>query len=339
MVSSLRKNLIFSSLLGIGTGLPNLTGGNGGDKSTCDTWGQIDATPIPLVLYNDLWGRDQGQGSQCITMLESTHGKGGDGKSLGWQTTSDWQGSKEKVKSYANALFVPSQHVGVNDSAISIPIEWYYTYTATSVIANVALDMFTVARDGDANHPTVEVMVWSSALGDAAPLGNAVAELNPVVMEDASYTLYYGTHDGLKVYSFVRADAGARMTASWTTDAMQFLRFLVNLNQTQSRRESIDAVPNHHQLLRIGAGTEVFTATHATLTTTRYSIQLKKQAEEPQESSGSAKTGTVTVMESIKSKPHPSSSASQQQQQQQQQHGHKESRRGRNHHGATRSVY
>lgn len=71
------------------------------------------------VLYNNLWGKDSGTGSQCTTFNSLS------GSTIAWSTSWSWSGGNYNVKSYANAVIQASAK---QISAISsIPTKWAYS--------------------------------------------------------------------------------------------------------------------------------------------------------------------------------------------------------------------
>ncbi|KAF7592148.1 hypothetical protein BBP40_000635 [Aspergillus hancockii] len=62
-----------------------------------DSCGQWDTTQVGnFKLYNNMWGKDSGSGSQCVGL-----GSGSSG-SIAWHSTWSWSGGDGKVKSYLN---------------------------------------------------------------------------------------------------------------------------------------------------------------------------------------------------------------------------------------------
>lgn len=106
------------------------------------------------AVNNNLWGEDDGSGSQC-TYVNSISGSG-----VSWYTTWNWTGGDGQVKSYANSAYtgLTKEYVS-NIGSISTSVEW--SYDNTDINADVSYDLFTAA---DINHSTssgdYELMIW-----------------------------------------------------------------------------------------------------------------------------------------------------------------------------------
>lgn len=74
-----------------------------------------------------------------------------------------WAGAADNVKSYSNAVVsLTSQKL----SAItSMESTWDWSYSGSSVVADVSYDMFTSASAGGSSE--YEIMVWLAAIGGA----------------------------------------------------------------------------------------------------------------------------------------------------------------------------
>lgn len=80
----------------------------------CGQWDSVQTGTF--TLYNNLWGRDSGSGSQC------TEATAASGSSITWTTSWSWSGGQYNVKSYANAVLKASV---VQLSKIkSMPTSW-----------------------------------------------------------------------------------------------------------------------------------------------------------------------------------------------------------------------
>jgi xyloglucan-specific endo-beta-1,4-glucanase len=90
------------------------------DKRATSFCGQWDSLQTgSYIVYNNLWGRDAGTGSQCTTVNSLS------GNSVAWSTSWSWSGGSYNVKSYANAVV---KTAAKKISAISsIPSTWKYT--------------------------------------------------------------------------------------------------------------------------------------------------------------------------------------------------------------------
>lgn len=86
--------------------------------TVCGQWDSVQTGTY--TIYNNLWGKDSGTGSQCLTVDGITSGL------VKWSTSWSWSGGPYNVKSYPNAvLSAPAARV----SAISsIPSKWQWRY-------------------------------------------------------------------------------------------------------------------------------------------------------------------------------------------------------------------
>lgn len=174
-------------------------------------------------------------------------------------TSWTWAGGSSSVKSYANA--VVTQSTGIKLSAIStIPTTWKYSYTGTSIVADVAYDMFTSSSaTGSASY---EIMVWLAALGGAGPISSTGSVVATPTISGVKWNLYSGPNGAMTVFSFV---AQSEVT-SFSGDLKLFLAYL-STNQGLSTSQ---------YLTSIGAGTEPFTGTSAVFKTTAYSAVINQ---------------------------------------------------------------
>lgn len=116
----------------------------------------IHSSLVILILYSsisyqDLWGEAAAtSGSQC-TQVDSISGS-----TLAWETSWSWAGGSSSVKSFANAglNFTPKQLSAIS----SIPVTWDWTYTGSSIVADVAFDLFTSSTSSGSSE--YEIMVW-----------------------------------------------------------------------------------------------------------------------------------------------------------------------------------
>lgn len=87
-------------------------------------------------MPQNLWGESAASsGSQC-TGVDSLSGS-----SLKWHTKWSWAGGSSNVKSYANVVTKVTQKA--LSGITSLPSTWSYSYTGSSIVANVAYDLFT----------------------------------------------------------------------------------------------------------------------------------------------------------------------------------------------------
>ncbi|KAI3327845.1 glycoside hydrolase family 12 protein [Xylariaceae sp. AK1471] len=218
------------------------------DKRATTFCGQWDSVQTgSYIVYNNLWGKDAGTGSQCTTLNSLS------GNSVAWSTSWSWSGGSYNVKSYANAVV---QTAAKKISAISsIPSTWKYTYTGSSMVANVAYDLFTSSSASGSSE--FEIMIWLAALGGAGPISSSGSPVATPTIAGVSWKLYDGWNGNMHVYSFV---ASSQVT-NFSGDLKAFLTYLgSNFGMSSSQ-----------YLTSLGAGTEPFTGSNAVLTTTAYS--------------------------------------------------------------------
>lgn len=80
----------------------------------CGQWDSV--TTGSYIVYNNLWGQDQGTGSQCLTVNGISSGL------LSWSTAWSWSGGPYNVKSYSNAVL--SAAAARVSTITSIPSKW-----------------------------------------------------------------------------------------------------------------------------------------------------------------------------------------------------------------------
>ncbi|KAI0533509.1 family 12 glycosyl hydrolase [Xylaria digitata] len=244
----MRSSILTSAtLVGLALATPTPTV----DKRATTFCGQWDSVQTgSYIVYNNLWGRDTGTGSQCTTV------NGLSGNSVAWSTSWSWSGGNYNVKSYANAVV---QTAAKKISAIStIPTTWAYSYTGSNMVANVAYDLFTSSSASGSSE--YEVMVWLAALGGAGPISSTGSPVATPTIAGVSWKLYDGWNGNMHVFSFV---ASSQVT-NFSGDLKAFLSYLTS-NQGMSTSQYVTS---------IGAGTEPFVGSNAVLTTTGYSISV-----------------------------------------------------------------
>ncbi|MEU4560259.1 cellulose binding domain-containing protein [Actinoplanes sp. NPDC023936] len=211
-------------------------------------------------VNNNVWGRADGTGSQCVW----ENGLSGD--NLSWGTSWNWTGDTTKVKSYASAVL--GWHWGWKATGTGLPIRlsagkqvnasWNFQVTqTTSNIMNVAYDLWLhdIANPDWQNNPADEVMVWLYKSGGAGPVGTKQAT---VTIAGTSWDLYKG-NIGWNVYSFVRTSN----TSSASLDLTDFTDDLVARGWLAKSK----------YLSSVQAGTEIFTGS-GRLDTTAYSVKI-----------------------------------------------------------------
>ncbi|KAJ5654537.1 hypothetical protein N7490_001540 [Penicillium lividum] len=217
-------------------------------SSTCEQWGTI--TTGSYIVYNDLWGESSAtSGSQCVGVSSLS------GTTISWYTSWTWAGGSSDVKSYANAAL---QFTAKKLSAItSIKSVWKWSYSTTSIVADVSYDMFLAATaDGSDEY---EIMVWLAALGGAGPISSTGSAIATVTIDGVSFKLYSGPNGSTTVYSFVATST----VTSFSGDLLSFFTYLIDNEGLSSSLYLVD----------VQAGTEPFTGS-AELTVSSYSVAV-----------------------------------------------------------------
>jgi len=222
------------------------------ERSTeiCGQWDTV-ATGT-YIVYQDLWGEAAAtSGSQCTTVdSDSSAGV------LVWSTAWTWVGGSSSVKSYANVVVTSSTAYKQISAISTIESTWKWSYTGTSIVADVSYDIFTSATSGGAN--AYEIMIWLAAIGGAGPISSTGSAIATVTIDSVSFNLYSGPNGDTTVYSFVAVTEAT----SFSGDLMNFLTYL----------EENESFSSSQYLASIGAGTEPFTGTDAVFSTSAFSI-------------------------------------------------------------------
>lgn len=252
----MRQSSLYAAIIGaaLSTASPTATHPKRALASSCDQYGST--TSGQYTLYNDLWGESAGTGNQCYTLDSASP--------LGWTSTWSWSGGPNSVKSYANVVY--SGYTPTMLSKLpSIPTSWSWSYTGSSIVADVSYDLFTSSTATGSNE--YEIMVWLAALGGAGPIASSYgADGKPVAVGQmtaggVTFNLYAGSNGVQKqTYSFV-ATAPAQ---SWSGDLNVFLQYLV-------KNENFDA---SQYLVSLGAGTEAFTGSNAVFKVSSFSVAV-----------------------------------------------------------------
>ncbi|KAI4597204.1 hypothetical protein KJ359_004716 [Pestalotiopsis sp. 9143b] len=216
---------------------------------SCDSWGSL--VTGGYTIYHNNWGASAAtSGSQCTYFTSLS------GNTVAWSTSWSWAGGSSNVKSYSN---VALENVNKQLSAVSsIPSVWKYTQTGTSVVADVAYDLWLAPTSGGTNE--YEIMVWLAAYGGAGPISSTGSAIATVTVGSHSYKLYYGLNGSTKVYSFVATST----ITSFSDDINGFFKYLT----------SSQGVPSSYYITSLQAGTEPFTGSDAVLTVSAYSISV-----------------------------------------------------------------
>ncbi|KAF2971422.1 hypothetical protein GQX73_g2160 [Xylaria multiplex] len=182
----MRSSILTSAaLIGLALATPTPTV----DKRATTFCGQWDSAQTgSYIVYNNLWGRDAGIGSQCTTV------NGLSGNSVAWSTSWSWSGGNYNVKSY----------------------------TGSNMVANVAYDLFTSSSASGSSE--YEVMVWLAALGGAGPISSTGSPVATPTIAGVSWKLYDGWNGNMRVFSFV---ASSQVT-NFSGDLKAFLSYLTS---------------------------------------------------------------------------------------------------------------
>lgn len=222
------------------------------DKRATTFCGQWDSLQTGgYTVYNNLWGMSSAtSGSQCTTVT------GMSGSNLVWSTSWTWAGGQYNVKSYANAVLTTTAK---QLSAISsMPTAWTWSYSGSSMVANVAYDAFTSSSTGGSAE--YEIMIWLAALGGAGPISSTGSAIATVTLAGVSWKLWYGLNGSMKVFSFVAVS----QVNNFSGDLKTFITYLTS-NQ---------GMPTSQYLQSIGAGTEPFVGSNGVMTTTAYRLAV-----------------------------------------------------------------
>ncbi|KAI0126783.1 concanavalin A-like lectin/glucanase domain-containing protein [Xylariales sp. AK1849] len=216
---------------------------------SCDSFGSLATGGY--TIYHNNWGASAAtSGSQCTYFTSLT------GSSVAWSTSWTWEGGSYNVKSYSN---VALENVNKQLSAVSsIPSTWKWSQTGTSLVADVAYDLWLAPTSGGTN--AYEIMIWLAAFGGAGPISASGSAVATTTIGGVSYSLYSGTNGDTTVFSFVASST----VTSFSGDMMDFFDYLTT-NQ---------GVPSSYYITSLQAGTEPFTGENAVLTTTAYSISV-----------------------------------------------------------------
>ncbi|KAJ5106405.1 hypothetical protein N7456_003080 [Penicillium angulare] len=215
---------------------------------SCGQWDTI--TTGSYIVYNDLWGEAEAtSGSQCVGVDSLS------GTTLAWHTAWTWAGGSSDVKSYANAAldFTAKTLSSIN----TIKTTWKWSYSTTSIVADVSYDMFLAASASGSSE--YEIMVWLAALGGAGPISSTGSAVATTTIGGVEFKLYSGPNGATTVYSFVATST----TTSFSGDLKEFFTYLIDNEGLSSSLYLTD----------VQAGTEPFTGS-ATLTVSEYSVAL-----------------------------------------------------------------
>ncbi|KAL1961442.1 hypothetical protein VTO42DRAFT_170 [Malbranchea cinnamomea] len=225
-------------------------------EKRADFCGQWDSEQSgPYIVYNNLWNMGTGTGSQCTGV------DGIDGSTLAWHTSWSWSGGQGQVKSYANAVLadIVSNPRAISDIN-SIPSTWRWSYSGSSLVANVAYDLFTSSSPSGSEE--YEVMIWLAALGGAGPISETGSPIANPTVAGVNWNLFEGYNGNMHVYSFVAAGGSVENFSGDLKDFLNYLGSEQGMDQSQ-------------YVINIGAGTEPFSGNNAVFTTSAYSVQVQ----------------------------------------------------------------
>ncbi|KAJ7359373.1 glycoside hydrolase family 12 protein [Mycena olivaceomarginata] len=224
-------------------------------SSHCGLFDSVTAGTYSLLL--DQWGASgASSGTDCANLVSLS------GTTLAWKTTWTWTGGNG-VKSFTNI----NVNSGINKqlSAISsIPATWTWSQSTSSVVADVAYDLFTSNSAGGS--AVNEIMIWLANF-NAGPISsqfNAAGQAVPIVsnlsLAGHTWNLYQGSNGANNVFSFLPTSG---TITSFSGDINLFLKYL-----TANR-----GVSTAQFLTTAQGGTEA-TSGSATLTTSAFSLVI-----------------------------------------------------------------
>lgn len=144
------------------------------------------------------------------------------------------------------------------DSSVQVLLTILLSQTGSSVVADVAYDLWLAPTSGGTN--AYEIMIWLAAYGGAGPISSTGSSIATVTIGSNSYKLYYGLNGSTKVYSFVATST----ITSYSGDLKAFFTYLT----------TSQGVPSSYYITSLQAGTEPFTGSNVVLTTSAYSISV-----------------------------------------------------------------
>ncbi|KAF8861499.1 concanavalin A-like lectin/glucanase [Acephala macrosclerotiorum] len=216
----------------------------------CGTWGSV-ATGGYTVYHNTFGSGTATSGSQCTTFTSLIS------NSFTWSTSWSWAGGAVHVKSYSN---VALENVNKELSAISsIPSTWEWSYTGTSIDADVSYDLWLAPSVGSNN--AYEIMIWIGSYGGAGPISSTGHAIATPTIAGTKWNLFKGPNGDTTVFSFVAPSN----IASFSGDLKAFFTYLVNSQ----------GVSSSYVVTSLQAGTEPFTGSNAVFETSAYTISVE----------------------------------------------------------------
>ncbi|KAE8143636.1 concanavalin A-like lectin/glucanase domain-containing protein [Aspergillus pseudotamarii] len=222
------------------------------DAKRADSCGQYDTINVGnFKLYNNMWGKDNGSGNQCVGLDSSTKDSS---SGVAWHATWSWSGGQGQVKSYPNLEARP-ENKKVSDLT-NIQSTWKWSYKGDNIVGDVAYDIFTSSSAG--GKAEYEIMIWTAALGGAGPISSTGSPIDNPTVGGKTWKLYKGTNAATTVFSFVAP-----------TEIQDFSGNLAEFFTYLTEKQSF---PASQYYLSIGAGTEPFTGQNAVFTTSSYTV-------------------------------------------------------------------
>ncbi|ORY57683.1 concanavalin A-like lectin/glucanase domain-containing protein, partial [Leucosporidium creatinivorum] len=224
-------------------------------------------------LSLNLWGMYSGSGSQTAVASSVS------GDSVAWETTWSWSGGENSVKSYSNVGLTSGLGVALSEiSSIPTTWDWKVSGGASSAVFDVSYDWWLSADPSCGNAvscSTVEVMLWLGGYGACTPAGSKVGT---VTVAGLQWEYWTGTVQNWDIYSFV---APSPIT-SYDGDLNDFNAYIIKNG----------GVSSSQYLTAVQAGTEPFTGSAVTFTTTAYSAKVVSGGEVISSTSASSVSST-----------------------------------------------
>lgn len=116
-------------------------------------WTCVDSGAYELC--QNLWGEDNGTGSQNATLYSAS------GDSISWSTTYTWSGGQYDVKSYSSVNQLSANGMLLSDIT-SAPTSWDWEYQEISsdLVADVSYDIWVGTTPDDPGSNTTTFEMW-----------------------------------------------------------------------------------------------------------------------------------------------------------------------------------
>ncbi|KAJ7682997.1 concanavalin A-like lectin/glucanase domain-containing protein [Mycena rosella] len=173
---------------------------------------------LVLALLNQWGAAGATSGSDCANLVSLT------GTTLAWKTVWTWTGGNG-VKSFTNINV--NSGLNMQLSAISsIPTTWTWSQSTSSVVADVAYDLFTSNSAGGS--AVNEIMIWLANF-NAGPIsaqfnsaGQAVPIVSNLSLGGHTWNLYFGSNGANNVYLSSPPAARSPASAPTSTSSLSF---------------------------------------------------------------------------------------------------------------------